>query len=109
MREIQTVQANQRQENGIVPFGNVFDARLIGILAKIVKVDVAGQIAAVTNERAAACAIAFPHFHITRAAETINESLENLFALRFALLRHHSVRSLRLGARNKTSSADNRA
>src|SRR5207248_2597026 len=39
--KIQSIKTNQRQEECIVSLGNVLDARLIGIVAEIVEVDVA--------------------------------------------------------------------
>src|SRR2546429_9419007 len=48
--KIQSIKTNQRQEEGIVSLGDVLDARLIGIVAEIVEVDVACEIAAVRSE-----------------------------------------------------------
>ena len=106
MRKIQTVQTNQGQENRIAAFAYVFNARLIGKMAEIVEDDVASEIAAMAKEGAAPFALAFAHFRVTRAAKTVDQLLENLFALGFTLLRHHVVGILGSGARNKADRRD---
>src|SRR5207247_1634439 len=60
--KIQTVQTNQGQQNRIAAFAYVFDARLIGKMAEIVEVDVAGEIAAMAKEGETHFALASAHF-----------------------------------------------
>src|ERR1700687_2138634 len=89
--KIQSVEADQRSEDRIAAFADVFRAVFVRIATVMSKLDIARRLAIVAKKYAAAPGLAFSDFRITRPAQRVDQIGKNLLALGDALLRHHGI------------------
>jgi len=89
--KIQSVEADQRSEDRIAAFADVFRAIFVRIATVMSKLDVAGRLAIVGQKARGGPGTGFRGLPYNPARQRVDQISKNLLALGDALLRHHGI------------------